>query len=69
MKYKEIKKTKFAINKAGTKLIQSLNKVILTVTTLTYAAIEATTSKVKALMPKGSPSITSLINPDINIHP
>ena len=58
---------KFAINKAGIKLIQSLINVILTVTTLTYAATAAIINNDKALTPNGSPNTTSLIIPDKNI--
>ena len=54
---------------AGTKLIQSLINVILTVTTLMQAAVPATTSKDKELIPKGNPNITSLIIPAKNIKP
>ena len=51
------------------KLIQSFINVILTVTTLTYAAVAAIINSDKALIPKGSPNTTSLIIPDKNIKP
>ena len=60
---------KFAINSAGIKLIQSLISVILTVTTLTYAAAAAIINNDKALIPNGNPNVTSLIIPDKNIKP
>ena len=59
----------FAINSAGMKLIQSFISVILTVTTLTYAAVPATINNAKALTPNGKPNTTSLIIPDKNIKP
>ena len=59
----------FAINSAGMKLIQSFISVILTVTTLTYAAAPATINNDKALTPNGKPNTTSLIIPDKNIKP
>ena len=59
----------FAINSAGMKLIQSFISVILTVTTLTYAAVLATINNDKALTPNGKPSTTSLTIPDKNIKP
>ena len=59
----------FANNNAGTKLIQSLIKVILTVTTLTYAATPATNNNDKAFIPRGNPKTTSLIIPDKNMNP
>ena len=60
---------KFAINNAGIKLIQSFINVILTVTTLAYAATAAIINKDKALTPNGSPNTTSLIIPDRNMKP
>ena len=42
---------------------------IFTVTTLTYAATEETTSKDNAVTPSGSPKTTSVIIPDRNIKP
>ncbi len=53
----------------GIKLIQSFIKVTLTVTTLTYAPVPAITNKDKALIPNGSPKMTSVIIPDKNIKP
>ena len=46
------------------KLIQSFINVILTVTTLTYAAVAAIINNDKALIPNGNPNTTSLIIPD-----
>ena len=60
---------KFANNNAGIKLIQSFTNVILTVTTLTYAATAAINNNDKALIPNGNPKTTSLIIPDKNINP
>ena len=51
------------------KLIQSFTNVILTVTTLTYAATAAIINNDKALTPNGNPKTTSLIIPDKNIKP
>ena len=51
------------------KLIQSFINVILTVTTLTYAATAAIINNDKALIPNGNPNTTSLIIPDKNIKP
>ena len=59
----------FAINSAGMKLIQSFISVILTVTTLTYAATAAIINNDKALTPNGNPNTTSLIIPDKKIYP
>ena len=42
---------------------------ILTVTTLTYAATEATTNKDRGVTPIGRPKITSEIMPDKKIKP
>ena len=51
------------------KVIQSFMRVILTVTTLTYAATAAIISNDKALFPNGRPKTTSYIIPDKNIKP
>ena len=51
------------------KLIQSFTNVILTVTTLTYAATPAINNNDIALTPNGNPKTTSLIIPDKNINP
>ena len=51
------------------KLIQSFSNVILTVKTLTYAAVAAIINNDKALIPNGNPNTTSLIIPDKNIKP
>ena len=68
-KYNVKKYTRFATSNAGMKLIQSFTKVILTVTTLTYAATPAIVNKVNELIPNGSPNTTSLIIPDKKIKP
>ena len=60
---------RFAINKAGIKLIQSFNSVILTVTTRTYEATAAIANKVNAFIPIGKPCTTSVITPAKNINP
>ena len=49
--------------------MESFINVILTVTTLTYAATEPRTNNEMALIPIGNPNTTSLIIPDKNIKP